>query len=108
MQKSVQELSEAYRLPLGELKPTSYEVMNSTGPAAWTDVVFEILQGYDERLKDTKDLAFMKEPRLIGDVLVLPIDGFGMGQSHSKSTHDGTVPEGALVKHLFKGSWRGP
>jgi len=106
VQQSIAELSEAYRLPVSDLKPTSYEVMNSTGPAAWTDVVFEMLRGYDESLKDTKDLAFMTEPRLIGDILVLPVDGFGMGQMHSNSTNDGTVPEQALVKHLFKGGWR--
>jgi alpha 1,6-mannosyltransferase len=40
-------------------------------------------------------------------MLVLTIDGFGMGQPHSNSTNDGSIPAAALVKHLFKGSWRG-
>ncbi|KAL2022456.1 hypothetical protein VTK56DRAFT_5285 [Thermocarpiscus australiensis] len=105
--RSIKELSETYGLPVDQLKPTSLEVMNSTGPAAWTDVVFEQLQENDPSLKDLKDLSFMSEPKLYGDVLVLPIDGFGMGQEHSHSTNDGSVPEAALVKHLFRGSWRG-
>lgn len=104
---SLRELSAAHGLPVTQLQPSSVEVMNSTGPAAWTDVVFEQLQEYNHSLTDTKDLAYMTEPTLYGDVLVLPIDGFGMGQLHSNSTHDGTVPEAALVKHLFHGSWRG-
>ncbi|KAL0932129.1 Initiation-specific alpha-1,6-mannosyltransferase 2 [Colletotrichum truncatum] len=88
-------------------KPTSFEVMNSTGPAAWTDVVWEYLQETDQTLTDIRNLSSLGPPRLFGDALVLPIDGFGMGQPHSGSTNDGSIPEGALVKHLFGGSWRG-
>ncbi|KAK2020599.1 initiation-specific alpha-1,6-mannosyltransferase [Colletotrichum zoysiae] len=88
-------------------KPTSFEVMNSTGPAAWTDAVWEYLQETDETLTDIRNLSSLGQPRLFGDVLVLPIDGFGMGQPHSGSTNDGSIPDGALVKHLFGGSWRG-
>jgi alpha 1,6-mannosyltransferase len=81
--------------------------MNSTGPAAWTDVVFEVLQEHNRNLNTSKDLSFMTEPRLYGDVLVLTIDGFGTGQPHSNSTNNGSIPEAALMKHLFRGSWRG-
>ena len=105
--QSVKELSETHGRVVDQLEPTSFEVMNSTGPAAWTDVVFEQLQEYDPTLNTTKDLSFMTAPKLYGDILVLPIDGFGMGQSHSHSTQDDeNTPEGALVKHLFRGSWR--
>ena len=105
--QSVDLLSSTHGVPLQEINPESFEVMNSTGPAAWTDVVFEQLRHYDPSLNTTKDLSFMTDPRLIGDVLVLTIDGFGMGQSHSHSTHDGSIPEAALMKHRFRGSWRG-
>ncbi|KAK2037235.1 initiation-specific alpha-1,6-mannosyltransferase [Colletotrichum somersetense] len=88
-------------------KPTSFEVMNSTGPAAWTDVVWEYLQETDSTLTNLRNLSSLGPPRLFGDALVLPIDGFGTGQSHSGSTHDGSTPDEALIKHLFGGSWRG-
>ncbi|KAH8168459.1 glycosyltransferase sugar-binding region containing DXD motif domain-containing protein [Sarocladium implicatum] len=94
--------------PLAEIVPGSFEVMNSTGPAAWTDVVFETLQGFDPSLNETKDLSFMTTSRVIGDVLILPINGFGMGQGHSASTNDGTIPPEALIQHMFWGSWREP
>ncbi|KAM0237036.1 hypothetical protein ACHAP5_009134 [Fusarium lateritium] len=104
---SMEDLSLKHNVTVEQLKPSSFEVMNSTGPAAWTDVVFEQLQEYDPTLNTTKDLSFMTEPKLYGDILVLTIDGFGMGQVHSHSTHDGSIPEAALMKHRFRGSWRG-
>ncbi|RBR22589.1 hypothetical protein FVER53590_28402 [Fusarium verticillioides] len=105
--QSFEDLSRKHNVTVDQLKPGSFEVMNSTGPAAWTDVVFQQLQEYDPNLNTTKDLSFMTEPKLYGDILVLTIDGFGMGQVHSHSTHDGSIPEAALMKHKFKGSWRG-
>jgi alpha 1,6-mannosyltransferase len=105
--QSLNELSETHELPADRLQPTSSEAMNSTGPAAWADVVFKQLQEYDPALNTIKDLSFLEAPKLYGDILVLTIDGFGMGQSHSDSTNDGTIPEAALMKHLFEGSWRG-
>jgi len=104
--QALDDLSATHETSFDKLKPTSFEVMNSTGPAAWSEVVFKQLQEFDPSLKEHKDLSFMTEPRLIGDILVLTIDGFGMGQPHSNSTKD-HIPEAALVKHLFKGSWRG-
>jgi alpha 1,6-mannosyltransferase len=105
--RSIDELQRAHNSSVQELSLTGFEVMNSTGPAAWTDVVFELLQEHDSRLNNTKDLSFMTEPKLYGDILVLTIDGFGMGQSHSHSTHDGSIPDAALARHFFQGSWRG-
>ncbi|KAK8125785.1 Initiation-specific alpha-1-6-mannosyltransferase [Apiospora kogelbergensis] len=90
------------------LQATSFETMNSTGPAAFTDVVFEMIQLADPSVQSLRDLSGMAEPRLYGDILVLPIDGFGMGQPHSHSTNDGSVPPGAMLRHNFRGSWRAP
>ncbi len=104
---ALDDLSAQHQVPFEKLKPTSFEVMNSTGPAAWSEVVFKQLQEYDPSLTHPKNLSYMTEPRLYGDILVLTIDGFGMGQPHSNSTNDGTTPAAALVRHLFKGSWRG-
>ncbi|KAL0939762.1 alpha-mannosyltransferase och1 [Colletotrichum truncatum] len=104
--QSLDSLAATHSMPINQVKPTSTEVMNSTGPAAWTETVFKQLQEYDNTLTDIKNLSYLTEPKLIGDVLVLPIDGFGMGQPHSNSTV-GEPPEGALMKHLFHGSWRG-
>ncbi|KAJ2986498.1 hypothetical protein NUW58_g5000 [Xylaria curta] len=93
---------------LSQLVLSSVEVMTSSGPAAWTDVVLEQLKEIDPTVTDVTDLSGMKPtgPRMYGDILILTIDGFGMGQPHSNSTNDGTIPEAALLKHKFRGSWR--
>lgn len=91
---------------IDQLEMTALEIMNTTAPAGWSECVFAELQMIDPSLKEPKDLSGMKEPRLYGDIMVLPIDGFGMGVWHSGATHDGTIPEQALVRHHFHGSWR--
>ncbi|KAI1393058.1 family 32 glycosyltransferase [Hypoxylon trugodes] len=103
---SINKLVKTYNGTLETLKPSSFEVMTSTGPAAWTDVVFQHLQQAEPELTALTNLSGMTEPRLYGDILVMPIDAFGMGQDHSHSTNDGSIPDAALLKHNFRGSWR--
>lgn len=49
-------------------------------------------------------MSALKEPTLFGDILILPIDGFGTGQPHSSNLKDGNA-ETALVEHSFGMSW---
>ena len=54
-----------------------------------------------------RNFSYMTEPALYGDVLVLPIDGFGIGQVHSNSSSGKPpFPDSALVKHNFRGGWK--
>jgi alpha 1,6-mannosyltransferase len=104
---SIELLKQKHSQPvLAKIEPDYFDVLNTTGPPSWTDAVFEELQLRDPSLTDTKDFSYLKEPRLVGDILVLAIDGFGMGQSHSGSTHDGSIPDQALISHRFRGSWK--
>ncbi|KAK2055331.1 initiation-specific alpha-1,6-mannosyltransferase [Colletotrichum caudatum] len=103
----IQSLDELIQAHGPTFKASSFEVMNTTGPAAWTDVVWEYLQETDDTLTDLRNLSYLGQPELFGDALILSIDGFGMGQQHSGSTHDGSIPSSALISHLFGGSWRG-
>lgn len=91
---------------VGKFKFTSWDVINITGPSAWTEAVFNQLRMYQPNLTSVRNLTGLTEPTLIGDILILPIDAFGMGQVHSNSTNDGSIPENALVRHKFRGSWR--
>ena len=104
---SLDRLTTKYNTTLAALKPSSFEVMNSTGPAAWTMAVFGELRKANPDLTTVRNLSGITVPAFHGDIMVLPIDGFGMGQPHSRSTNDGTTPGNALVKHMFHGSWRG-
>ncbi|CAG9955840.1 unnamed protein product [Clonostachys rosea f. rosea IK726] len=104
--KLLGDLEESYGKPFAELKPTTNDVLTTTGPSAWTDAVFQELQKIDPNLKSLRDLSGLKKEKLIGDVLILPIDGFGAGQRHSGSTRLG-VPPAARAKHKFHGVWKG-
>lgn len=91
---------------INQLAMTDIELLNGTGTALWSETIFHELQLIDPSLKEPLDLTGMKEARLYGDIMVLPIDGIGSGVPHSGATNDGTVPNIAVVQHHFHGSWR--
>jgi mannosyltransferase OCH1-like enzyme len=80
------------------------DVMSTTGPFPYTTVLMEYFTEQTGEEYTGNQFTSMKEPKLVGDVLVLPLDSFGwMPQQH-------TVPEDdPMIKviHLFIGSWRG-
>ncbi|KAH8146996.1 uncharacterized protein LAJ45_09077 [Morchella importuna] len=86
-------------------------VVEWTGPAVWTDAVFEYFN--DETFFDMsastggiswKNFTGMKEPKKVGDVVVLPITSFspGVGQMGAGEIDDPM----AFVHHNFEGSWK--
>lgn len=82
---------------------TFAEVMSTTGPFAFTEVMMDYFTEVTGIKHTGDELDRMTEPRLIGDVLVLPIDSFGwLPQNHQ---HEAGHPS-ILVEHLFIGSWR--
>lgn len=89
---------------IAALKAKDKEVGDVTGPAIWTRVVMESLSLASGNPVTYKNITGLKEPRLFGDILILPIDGFGSGQPHSGSSQkdDGS----ALVQHHFGMFWR--
>lgn len=87
------------------LQMTQLEILNSTGTALWSETIFKELQAADRSLKQPLDLSGLKEPRLFGDILVLPIDGIAYGVPHSGASVD-EIPDTAIVQHHFHGSWR--
>ncbi|OAA43726.1 Glycosyltransferase, DXD sugar-binding motif protein [Metarhizium rileyi] len=80
------------------------EVLGITGPAGWTEVIYEHLSKEAGRDVTWLDLHGMREPRLFGDTLVLPIDAFGTGLRHSQASRKTT--EQTMVMHYFAGAWR--
>lgn len=101
---NTERLAAAHDLPVAELHLANvkgYEVVTATGPGAWTEAVFEELQRADPTIESLAELSNLTAPRLVEDILVLTIDGFGMGQPHSHATPDPSDPA-VLVKHNFR------
>ena len=97
-------LAEKQGCALEDLEPTDDQILQTTGPAVWSKVVFDSLSLAAGKTITPADLTMMEEPRLFGDILVLPIDGFTGNVPHSGA---GRHPEQQLISHGFHGSWRG-
>ena len=92
---------------LADFQPTDDEVLQITGPVIWTQAVMEAMSEATGTEMSYLNFTGMIEPRMFGDVLVLPIDGFGAGQPHSNSTRDEHHGPGDIfVRHQWKGSWK--
>jgi alpha 1,6-mannosyltransferase len=85
---------------------SDFDVLNTTGPIAWTEVVFRALREADPSIESYADLAGIRSPRYYGDIVVLPLESFkadfldDWGWTWLPRVHRG------LVRHFFKGAWR--
>ncbi len=86
------------------IKASYHEVLDTTGPALFTEAVFEGLSYTTGTNFGSHNITGLTEPRLVGDVLILPINAFGSGQKHSNSGDPDS--DSAMVQHLFKGTWK--
>ncbi|PNS19651.1 Initiation-specific alpha-1,6-mannosyltransferase [Sphaceloma murrayae] len=99
---NMETLSRRQRKEMPDIDPDFEDILFGTGPGALGDAVVHhiVEQGVDFRYEMMHDI---KEPRLIADVLVLPVNAFGWGQGHSNA---GNPAYGKpFVKHKFNGSW---
>lgn len=88
---------------LAQLETSKKDVLQGTGPGMFTDAVMEVLRDQSPHPIDWSSFHGLKEPQIFGDVLVLPINGFGSGQKHSHSSD--TAYGVPLVRHHFGKSW---
>lgn len=89
---------------IADLTVKDKNVGDVTGPTIWTRVVMNSLSIASGTTVTYKNITGLKEPRLFGDILILPIDGFGSGQPHSGSSQDDAPT--TLVRHEFGMFWR--
>jgi len=88
---------------------TVKDILEVTGPGMWTDAVLDSINGEDPATQSRGRVSWstftgLQIPKLVGHVLVLPINYFGSGQRHSKAGNF-QVPE-ACVNHLAKRTWK--
>lgn len=91
--------------------PTNVSIVEFTGPAIWTDTIFDYFNNHDYFEFDSgvqnvmaQDFFNVREQKKVGDVVVLPITSFspGVGQMGAGEPEDPM----AFVKHAFDGSWK--
>lgn len=89
---------------LTALDVPDHSVGDLTGPQVWTNAVFEGMSKATGSDVTWKNVTGIVEPKLFGDILLLPVDAFGTGQPHSGARQD--IGEGTFVRHQWKMSWR--
>ena len=89
---------------LADVRPAYHEVLDTTGPALFSMAVFEWLSTATSKQFDWRNVTKLEAPRLVDDILILPVTGFGNSQPHSGSGNADS--QNALVRHMFRGSWK--
>jgi alpha 1,6-mannosyltransferase len=91
---------------LDQAEFSNLQILNSTGPAAWGDVVFEEIRARDPKVKELKDLTNLRSPRYVGDLVVLPVESFRAEPSDEWGLGRWRKNRRALVRHYYKGGWK--
>jgi alpha 1,6-mannosyltransferase len=98
------------RKKTGTLTISDDKVVEFTGPAVWTDIIFDYFNDpkYFDMKGSTnnitwKDFTGMTAPKKVGDVVILPITSFSPGvQNMGSQDYDHPM---AFVKHEFEGEF---
>ncbi|KAG9700481.1 glycosyltransferase family 32 protein, partial [Aureobasidium melanogenum] len=100
--KWLHELSREQELPISELHLDFNEVLTGTGPSAFTKAILAEMSKAVGKTVVWDKFTGLTEAKLVGGVLVLPVEAFAAGTGHSDSgNHKG---KGAMVKHHFHAS----
>lgn len=86
--------------PQGLTREVVGDVVDATGPRRLTRNLLKRFEAFDTTLEDIKRI---EEPRLVGDVLVLP--GYSFAASMNRYPDMEVIPP-PLVKHHYAGTWK--
>lgn len=100
--KWLHNLSIKQGVPISELYLDFNEVLTGTGPSAFTIAILAEMSKTVGGHVSWDKFTGLTEAKLVGGVLVLPVEAFAAGTGHSDSgNHKG---KGAMVKHHFHAS----
>ncbi|KAL8786215.1 MAG: hypothetical protein Q9213_002904 [Squamulea squamosa] len=103
--RGLHDLARVHGVRLSELHPKSNEdVLFTTGPVKWSQEIFAYLSFTSGTEVTHQNFTGLAKPRLIGDVMILPVDSFATGVGHSGSS--ATTTDATLLRHTFQGSWK--
>ncbi|KAL9131801.1 MAG: hypothetical protein Q9217_000328 [Psora testacea] len=91
--------------PLSEISFSVQDVLATTGPAALTTAFFDYASNLTSTNVTYKNFTKITEPRLVGEVVILPIHAFGAGHQVEWAGFQQDQRK-VLVHHYFKGSWK--
>ncbi|KAL9125657.1 MAG: hypothetical protein Q9175_008042 [Cornicularia normoerica] len=92
---------------LGTMRLSYKEVIDSTGPRAFTDALLAYASRVTGKKFTYKDATMLEEPKLIDDILILPIRAMSTAEAEREGVegaHSKNWP--AVVFHWSVGSWK--
>ncbi|KAG9857123.1 glycosyltransferase family 32 protein, partial [Aureobasidium melanogenum] len=100
--KWLHELARTQDKPISDLHLDFNEVLTGTGPSAFTLAILVEMSKTVGKNVAWDRFTDLTEAKLVGGILVLPVEAFAAGTGHSDSgNHKG---KGAMVKHHFHAS----
>lgn len=93
---------------LGTMKLSYKEVIDSTGPMAFTNALLTYTSRVTGGTFTHKDATMLEEPKLIDDILILPIRAMSTAEAEREGVegaHSTNWP--AVIFHWSVGSWKG-
>ncbi len=101
---NIRRLAALRKQSMSKLTYTIQEVLDVSGPAALTRAFFDYASNITDSNVTYHNFTKMTQPRLIGEVVILPIQAFGAGHQVQWA---GWEPDGSeLIHHYFAGSWK--
>ena len=103
--ENVRDMAERQKTSIRHMEvDTIQEVLQSTGPAAVTNALFDYATNITQSTVTYKNFTKMPEPKLIGEVVILPIHAFGARHQVEWAGFKEDRNQ-VLVHHYFSGSW---
>jgi mannosyltransferase OCH1-like enzyme len=102
IQDWLHDLSLTKGVPISQLQLDFDEVISGTGPSAFTEAVLAQMSMNVDMPVTWNLFRDLAESKLVGGILVLPVEAFAAGQGHSDSGNHGS--RGALIKHHYHAS----
>ncbi len=92
---------------LATMKLSYKEVIDSTGPRAFTDAFYAYASRVTRKKVTHKDATMLEEPKLIDDILILPIRAMSTAEAEREDVEGAHSPNWpAMVFHWSVGSWK--
>ena len=101
---NIKRLAASLNQPISKIEYSIQDVLDVTGPAALTRAFFDYASDITDSNVTYHNFTKMTKPRLIGEVVILPIHAFGAGHQVEWA---GWKQDGSeLIHHYFAGSWK--
>ena len=101
---NIKGLAAAQNQSISKMTYSIQDVLDVTGPAALTKAFFEYASDLTDSNVTYHNFTKMTRPRLIGEVVILPIQAFGAGHQVEWAGWEQDGSE--LIHHYFAGTWK--